>query len=58
MRWQELPVLVRWFPAGGLPTLPVAKYLDIILYSREQINKEVAAMPEKVPVLLPCVLLL
>ena len=38
---QELPVLVRWFPAESLPSPPVAKYLDIILYSREQINKEV-----------------
>ena len=27
-----------------MPSLPVAKYLDIILYSREQIRKEAAAM--------------
>mmetsp|Transcript_23617 Transcript_23617/g.54043 ORF Transcript_23617/g.54043 Transcript_23617/m.54043 type:complete len:204 (+) Transcript_23617:116-727(+) len=41
---QELPVLVRWFPVDTAPPTPVAKYLDIILYSREQINKEAAAM--------------
>jgi len=44
---QELEVLVRWFPVDAVPRPPVAKYLDIILYSREQINKEVAAMPDK-----------
>ena len=41
---QELPVLVRWFPAETAPEPPVAKFLDIILYSREQIRKEAAAM--------------
>ena len=41
---QELPVLVRWFPAESAPPAPVAKYLDVILYSREQIRKEAAAM--------------
>lgn len=45
---KELPVLTRWFPrelvtGEGKPELPVAKYLDLILYSREQINKENAA---------------
>ena len=44
---KELPVLVRYFPAELLQTeaieLPVATYLDIILYSREQIQKEHAA---------------
>jgi len=40
---QELPVLTRWFPAGTEPP-PVASYLDIILYSREQIRKEAMAM--------------
>ncbi|DAZ95659.1 TPA: hypothetical protein N0F65_002456 [Lagenidium giganteum] len=35
----ELPVLVRWFPSHSV-TPVVAKYLDIILYSREQIRKE------------------
>ena len=41
---KELPVLVRWFPANLAPPAPVAKYLDVILYSREQIQKETAAM--------------
>ena len=40
----ELPVLVRWFPKESAPPAPVAKFLDIILYSREQIRKESAAM--------------
>ena len=46
---KELPVLVRYVTkstyekAVGAP-LPVAKYLDIILYSREQIIKESASM--------------
>lgn len=38
----ELPVLVRWFPSHSV-TPRVAEYLDIILYSREQIRKENAA---------------
>lgn len=38
----ELPVLVRWFPSHSV-TPNLAKYLDIILYSREQIRKENAA---------------
>jgi len=38
---KELAVLTRWFPKSALPQhLPQAKYLDIILYSREQIKKE------------------
>jgi len=41
---QELPVLVRWFPAETAPEPAVATFLDIILYSREQIRKEAAAM--------------
>lgn len=41
---KELPVLVRWFPSSLAPPPPVAKYLDVILYSREQIRKETAAM--------------
>ncbi len=41
---QELPVLVRWFPQELSPAPTVAKFLDIILYSREQIRKEAAAM--------------
>eukprot|EP00591_Stephanopyxis_turris_P000007 CAMPEP_0195517264 /NCGR_PEP_ID=MMETSP0794_2-20130614/10271_1 /TAXON_ID=515487 /ORGANISM="Stephanopyxis turris, Strain CCMP 815" /LENGTH=206 /DNA_ID=CAMNT_0040646039 /DNA_START=169 /DNA_END=789 /DNA_ORIENTATION=- len=45
---KELPVLTRRFPKDLVVTpdnpLPVAKYLDLILYSREQINKENEAM--------------
>ena len=43
---KELPVLTRWFPAElvGDDMLPKAKYLDLILYSREQINKENKSM--------------
>jgi len=40
---KELPVMTRWFPAGSVPQ-PEAKFLDIILYSREQIRKENEAM--------------
>mmetsp|Transcript_7994 Transcript_7994/g.18534 ORF Transcript_7994/g.18534 Transcript_7994/m.18534 type:complete len:113 (-) Transcript_7994:1390-1728(-) len=40
----QLPILVRFFPRELLtcPDKPlrVAKYLDLILYSREQIEKE------------------
>jgi Protein of unknown function (DUF3228) len=35
----ELPVLARYFPADKVAA-PAAKYLDLILYSREQIIKE------------------
>jgi hypothetical protein len=41
---EELPVLIRWFDKGTVPAPPAAKYLDVILYSREQIGKEAAAM--------------
>jgi hypothetical protein len=41
---KELPVLVRFFPKELVVSidrpLPTAKFLDLILYSREQINKE------------------
>ena len=37
-------MLVRWFPAETAQAPPVAKFLDIILYSREQIEKENEAM--------------
>jgi Protein of unknown function (DUF3228) len=39
---KELPVLIRYFPKELLSgtKLPKAKYLDLILYSREQIRKE------------------
>ena len=40
---EELPVLGRWFPLGSV-TAPQATHLDLILYSREQIIKETAAM--------------
>eukprot|EP01026_Neomeris_dumetosa_P053412 TRINITY_DN4768_c1_g1_i2.p1 TRINITY_DN4768_c1_g1~~TRINITY_DN4768_c1_g1_i2.p1 ORF type:complete len:222 (-),score=20.24 TRINITY_DN4768_c1_g1_i2:565-1173(-) len=43
----ELAVLSRWFPADQV-NVPEAKYLDIILYSREQIILENEAMGEKV----------
>eukprot|EP00639_Heterosigma_akashiwo_P010521 CAMPEP_0206371562 /NCGR_PEP_ID=MMETSP0294-20121207/6555_1 /ASSEMBLY_ACC=CAM_ASM_000327 /TAXON_ID=39354 /ORGANISM="Heterosigma akashiwo, Strain CCMP2393" /LENGTH=127 /DNA_ID=CAMNT_0053818709 /DNA_START=134 /DNA_END=514 /DNA_ORIENTATION=+ len=39
----ELPVLTRWFPAHHIGELPEARYLDVILYSREQVKKEDAA---------------
>lgn len=43
---KELPVLTRYFPKEFMKDikLPIAKYLDLILYSREQINKENEAM--------------
>jgi len=42
---KELPVLQRFFPKELVgDDLPKAKYLDLILYSREQINKENEAM--------------
>ena len=44
-RPEELAVLSRWFDAADLGELPAAKMLDVILYSREQIIKEYAAMP-------------
>ncbi len=40
---KELAVLVRYFPKESFKT-ETAKYLDLILYSREQIRKENAAM--------------
>ncbi|KAL6753432.1 flagellar associated protein [Haematococcus lacustris] len=43
-RPEELPVLSRWFRAADVE-VPEAKFLDIILYSREQLLKEYAAMP-------------
>lgn len=42
-RPEELAVLTRWFPTSAV-TAPRAKYLDIILYSREQLIKEHAAL--------------
>lgn len=43
---KELPVLTRFFPAGSLPKRE-ANFLDVILYSREQIQLEDAAMGEE-----------
>ena len=41
---KEVPVLSRYFPKTLVgDDLPVAKYLDLILYSREQIKKENAS---------------
>ena len=45
-RPEELAVLTRWFPAENV-TAPVADYLDIILYSREQLIKEHASLYKK-----------
>ena len=42
---KELAVLSRWFPKESVEA-PTAKYLDLILYSREQIRIENAAMGE------------
>jgi hypothetical protein len=44
-RPEELAVLARWFPAAAV-TPPPAAWLDVILYSREQLEKERAAMPD------------
>eukprot|EP00743_Colponemidia_sp_Colp-15_P005987 GILK01006434.1.p1 GENE.GILK01006434.1~~GILK01006434.1.p1 ORF type:complete len:228 (-),score=24.46 GILK01006434.1:111-725(-) len=45
---KELPVLKRWFPASMVDAAP-GKYLDVILYSKEQIQKECAAMQQEDP---------
>ncbi|GFR41582.1 hypothetical protein Agub_g2303, partial [Astrephomene gubernaculifera] len=45
-RPEELAVLSRWFSAADVE-VPEAKFLDIILYSREQLLAEYAAMPAK-----------
>jgi hypothetical protein len=42
----ELPVLNRWFPQDAVGDCGEAAFLDVILYSREQIRKENAAMGE------------
>lgn len=47
---KELPVLGRYIPIdaiGGVEKLPKGKYLDLILYSREQIRKENASMNKR-----------
>lgn len=47
-RPEELAVLIRYFPRQLLEenkvVIPKAKYLDLILYSREQVEKENKAM--------------
>mmetsp|Transcript_12007 Transcript_12007/g.29295 ORF Transcript_12007/g.29295 Transcript_12007/m.29295 type:complete len:201 (-) Transcript_12007:247-849(-) len=43
---KELPVLQRWVPAVSVEPR-TAKYLDLILYSREQIRMENAGMGEE-----------
>eukprot|EP00927_Polykrikos_kofoidii_P067614 TRINITY_DN63056_c0_g1_i1.p1 TRINITY_DN63056_c0_g1~~TRINITY_DN63056_c0_g1_i1.p1 ORF type:complete len:258 (-),score=37.56 TRINITY_DN63056_c0_g1_i1:164-937(-) len=44
---KELPVLARWFPKTAMADrVAEATFLDIILYSREQIRKENQAMGE------------
>ncbi|CUV04558.1 unnamed protein product [Cryptosporidium hominis] len=45
-RDEEIPVLSRWFPKDSPPAsqLIKSKYLDIILYSKEQCEKESSIM--------------
>lgn len=43
-RPEELAVLARYFPKSKFSSMPKAKYLDIILYSREQIINENKSM--------------
>ena len=40
--------MVRYFPSESAGEPPVAKFLDVILYSREQIHKEAEAMGREV----------
>eukprot|EP01130_Rhizamoeba_saxonica_P013661 TRINITY_DN584_c0_g1_i1.p1 TRINITY_DN584_c0_g1~~TRINITY_DN584_c0_g1_i1.p1 ORF type:complete len:205 (-),score=46.90 TRINITY_DN584_c0_g1_i1:1042-1656(-) len=40
---QELPVLSRWFPRDDID-IPDATWLDLILYSKDQIDKEAESM--------------
>jgi len=46
-RPEELAVLARWFPSdcAAAAARPDAAWLDVILYSREQLAAEAAAMP-------------
>jgi Protein of unknown function (DUF3228) len=48
---KELPVLQRFIPLESIEggQLPTAKYLDLILYSREQIQKENESMGKENP---------
>lgn len=43
----ELPVLRRFFPRGAFPDRAPGQTLDVILYSREQIEKETASRGEQ-----------
>jgi hypothetical protein len=43
-RPEELAVLTRWFSASEV-NVPIAKHLDVILYSREQLVQEYKDMP-------------
>jgi hypothetical protein len=46
-RDSELPVLMRWIEAKDIPGgVPVAAFLDLILYSRAQILLQDAAIPD------------
>jgi hypothetical protein len=45
-RPEELPVLTRWLRESDVSPLPAARFLDVILYSRAQLLKEYADMPE------------
>lgn len=44
--WAEKHFMRRWFPADDVE-VPEAKFLDVILYSREQLVQEYEAMPGK-----------
>eukprot|EP00009_Paramoeba_aestuarina_P008272 CAMPEP_0201506938 /NCGR_PEP_ID=MMETSP0161_2-20130828/764_1 /ASSEMBLY_ACC=CAM_ASM_000251 /TAXON_ID=180227 /ORGANISM="Neoparamoeba aestuarina, Strain SoJaBio B1-5/56/2" /LENGTH=203 /DNA_ID=CAMNT_0047901183 /DNA_START=1 /DNA_END=609 /DNA_ORIENTATION=+ len=46
---KELPVLERWFPKESLPEELITKatYLDVILYSKEQVDLENKEMGEE-----------
>ncbi|KAA8496842.1 hypothetical protein FVE85_0571 [Porphyridium purpureum] len=45
---KELPVLTRYFRADEIgDSAPVAKFLDLILYSRDQLYQEASAMGEE-----------
>ena len=46
---KELPVLNRWFPKESVGDTGEAKYLDVILYSREQIRIEVGRGANETP---------
>ena len=46
---KELAVLTRWFPLSHFPDRPPARYLDLILYSKAQIQAENAAMQSQDP---------